>query len=38
MDVLLPQDVRQGRVRPSRVVLSPRCWCQVCGRSASDGG
>ena len=26
------------RVRSSRVVLSPRRWGQVCGRSASDGG
>jgi hypothetical protein len=26
----VPQDVRQGRVRSSRVVLSPRRWGQVC--------
>jgi hypothetical protein len=29
MDAVVPQDVRQGRVRSSRVVLSPRRWGQV---------
>src|SRR5215472_3679100 len=27
MDAVVPQDVRRGRVRSSRVVLAPRCWC-----------
>src|SRR5262249_46513472 len=30
MDAVLPQDVRRGRVRSSRVVLIPRRWDQVC--------
>jgi len=39
MDAVVPQDVRQERVRSSRVVLAPRCWSQVCGMlSAGDGG
>ena len=29
MDAVVPQDVRHGRVRSSRVVLSPRRWGQV---------
>ena len=29
MDAHLPQGVRQGRVRSSRVVLSPRRWGQA---------
>ena len=29
MDAVVPQDVRQGRVRSSRVVLIPRRWDQV---------
>ena len=32
-------DERHQRVRRRRVVLTPRCWCQVGGSSpASDGG
>jgi hypothetical protein len=31
MDAVVPQDVRQGRVRSSRVVPSPRRWGQVNG-------
>src|SRR5690242_8477411 len=30
MDAIVPQDVRQERVRSSRVVLIPRRWDQVC--------
>jgi len=29
MDAVMPQDVRRGRVRSSRVVLAPRRWGQV---------
>ncbi len=29
MDAVVPQDVRRGRVRSSRVVLSPRRWGQA---------
>ena len=29
MDAVVPQGVRRGRVRSSRVVLAPRRWCQA---------
>ena len=39
MDAIVPQDVQRGRVRSSRVVLSPRRWGQaVQSDLRSDGG
>jgi hypothetical protein len=39
MDAVMPQDVRQGSVRSSRVVLIPRRWDQADrGQSIGDGG
>jgi hypothetical protein len=39
MDAVMPQDVRQGSVRSSRVVLIPRRWDQADrDQSIGDGG
>jgi hypothetical protein len=39
MDAAATQDERRQSGRLSRVVLTPRRWCQVGGRySADDGG
>jgi len=35
VDAIVPQGVRQDRVRPSRVVLAPRRWCQASGNAIS---
>jgi len=32
VDVKVLLDVQYRRGRPSRVVLAPRRWCQVCGK------